>query len=165
MNSENTPSLSPEHRLALSEFVRCLEARIQALRAHKASQASAQPNALLRQIEEMSLASGQSVFGDLPGTLWRHHPVPAGFELMLNDPAGMVTECVVCTLDELSEAINTASPELFRSLVNAERNELADWVETAFGLPALAEALRLYPTPLRMMVSIEKFLRLAEANC
>ena len=121
-------------------------------------------NIVLRQIEETALETGNSVFNDLPGAQWRHHPLPAGQELVLNIPDESTTKRTVRTLDELSEAINLMDAASFKSHVNAERNDFADWVESGFGLPALAEKLRIYPSPLRMMVSIEKFLRLAEIN-
>jgi hypothetical protein len=66
---------------------------------------------------------------------------------------------VLFTLDELSEAINLIDPGTFSTHVNGDRNDFAAWVEYVFGEVELANALRQYPTPLRMMVSIEKFLR------
>jgi hypothetical protein len=66
------------------------------------------------------------------------------------------------TLDELSEAINLIDPDTFHAHVNEEKNDFASWVEHVFGEMELAENLRKFPTPLRMMVSIEKFLRKAE---
>jgi len=66
------------------------------------------------------------------------------------------------TLDDLSEAINLIDPETFQSHVSSEKNDFANWVEYVFGEPDLATSLRTYPTPLRMMVSIEKFLRQSE---
>lgn len=63
------------------------------------------------------------------------------------------------TLDDLSEAINLIDPETFMHHVNAEKNDFAAWVEGVFDEKLLAEYLRRYPTPLRMMVHIEKFLR------
>lgn len=66
------------------------------------------------------------------------------------------------TLDELSEAINLIDPETFHHHVNEGKNDFAAWVEHVFNEPELAERLREHPTPLRMMVSIEKFLRTSE---
>jgi hypothetical protein len=43
--------------------------------------------------------------------------------------------------------------------VNAEKNDFSSWVDQVFGEQLLADYLRRYPTPLRMMVHIEKFLR------
>jgi hypothetical protein len=63
------------------------------------------------------------------------------------------------TLDELSEAINLIEPEVFHTHVNDHKNDFASWVEGVFEEPELAGRLREHPTPLRMMVSIEKFLR------
>ncbi len=64
------------------------------------------------------------------------------------------------TLDELSEAINLIEPEVFHNHVNEHKNDFASWVEGVFEEPELASRLREHPTPLRMMVSIEKFLRM-----
>ena len=64
------------------------------------------------------------------------------------------------TLDQLSEAINLIEPDVFRAHVNEQKNDFASWVEGVFEEHSLAEQLRQHPTPLRMMVSIEKFLRL-----
>lgn len=63
------------------------------------------------------------------------------------------------SLDELSEAINLIEPETFHAHVNEGKNDFASWVDNVFGESALAQKLREHPTPLRMMVSIEKFLR------
>ena len=63
------------------------------------------------------------------------------------------------TLDQLSEAINLIEPDVFRAHVNEQKNDFAAWVEGVFEEHSLAEQLRQHPTPLRMMVSIEKFLR------
>ena len=164
MNFETTPPLHPERSIALSGLRRCLEARIQMLRTRNVKRPIAEVNVMLRQIEEIILANGHSVFGALPGAQWRHHPLPAGQELILNIPGASATNRTVNTLDELSDAINLLDAHVFQCHVNAKRNDFADWVETRFGLPALAEKLRIYPTPLRMMVTIEKFLRLAEIN-
>jgi len=68
------------------------------------------------------------------------------------------------TLDELSEAINLIDPESFQHHVNQEKNDFASWVEHVFGEQELADSLRKFPTPLRMMVSIEKFLRQSELS-
>ena len=62
-------------------------------------------------------------------------------------------------LDDLSEAINLIEPETFAFHVNEGKNDFAAWVEGVFGEVELAAQLREHPTPLRMMVSIEKFLR------
>ena len=62
------------------------------------------------------------------------------------------------TLNDLSEAINLIDPETFHAHVNADKNDFANWVEGVFGLSELAQQLRERPTPLRMMVSIEKYL-------
>lgn len=63
------------------------------------------------------------------------------------------------SLDDLSEAINLIEPEVFSVHVNEGKNDFAAWVEGVFGETELANQLRAFPTPLRMMVSIEKFLR------
>lgn len=63
------------------------------------------------------------------------------------------------TLDELSEAINLIEPETFHAHVNEQKNDFAAWVDGVFEEHELAQQLREHPTPLRMMVSIEKFLR------
>lgn len=63
------------------------------------------------------------------------------------------------SLDDLSEAINLIDPDTFMFHVNADKNDFASWVEGVFEEKLLAEYLRRYPTPLRMMVHIEKFLR------
>jgi len=68
------------------------------------------------------------------------------------------------TLDDLSEAINLIDPETFQTHVAGDKNDFANWVEYVFGETELAENLRKYPTPLRMMVSIEKFLRQSEVS-
>lgn len=66
------------------------------------------------------------------------------------------------SLDELSEAINLIDPDTFHHHVNENNNDFANWVEQVFDEPELAQRLREHPTPLRMMVSIEKFLRNSE---
>lgn len=63
------------------------------------------------------------------------------------------------TLDNLSEAINLIEPDVFHAHVNDQKNDFANWVEHVFGEVELANRLREHATPLRMMVSIEKFLR------
>lgn len=89
----------------------------------------------------------------------RHTPVPAGQEFVLNNTELDEDERTLRSLDDLSEAINLIDPETFQRHVNAEKNDFANWVEHVFGEEALAAELRKFPTPLRMMVSIEKFLR------
>lgn len=89
----------------------------------------------------------------------RHFPVPKGSEFILDNPDLPVEEKTLRTLDDLSEAINLIDPETFQKHVNPEKNDFANWVEHVFGEVELAEQLRKFPTPLRMMVSIEKFLR------
>jgi hypothetical protein len=68
------------------------------------------------------------------------------------------------SLDQLSEAINLIEPEVFRVHVNEQKNDFAAWVDGVFEEHGLAEQLRQHPTPLRMMVSIEKFLRQPMGN-
>ena len=89
----------------------------------------------------------------------RHFIVPAGKEFVLANPDLSEEERTLRSLDDLSEAINLIDPETFQQHVNAEKNDFANWVQNVFGEEKLAEDLRHYPTPLRMMVSIEKFLR------
>jgi hypothetical protein len=62
-------------------------------------------------------------------------------------------------LDDLSEAINLIEPDTYEKHVSDGKNDFADWVELVFGEDYLAEVLRMYSTPLRMMVAIEKYLR------
>ncbi len=83
----------------------------------------------------------------------RHWQVPSGnsFQLVIGQE--------LKSLDDLSEAINLIDPETFMHHVNAEKNDFAAWVDNVFDEKLLAEYLRRYPTPLRMMVHIEKFLR------
>ena len=97
----------------------------------------------------------------------RHFPVPEGKEFKL-DPVTMGgetgEETTLRTLDDLSEAINLIDPETFRKHVGKDelgndKNDFANWVEYVFEETELASQLRKFPTPLRMMVSIEKFLR------
>ena len=93
----------------------------------------------------------------------RNQPVPEGQEFVLDDPSLPEKDRVLRTLDDLSEAINLIDPETFLKHVNEGKNDFASWVEHVFSETELAEQLRKFPTPLRMMVSIEKFLRLSEA--
>jgi|GEM_PF-3827033 len=72
---------------------------------------------------------------------------------------GLSTGEKLYSLDQLSEAINLIEPDIFRAHVNEEKNDFAAWVDNVFEEHGLAEQLRQHPTPLRMMVSIEKFLR------
>ncbi|MCC2631838.1 MAG: hypothetical protein K0S20_537 [Patescibacteria group bacterium] len=89
----------------------------------------------------------------------RHFPVPKGKEFILSNENLPVEERTLRTLDDLSEAINLIDPETFHVHVNESKNDFANWVEYVFGEVDLAAQLRKFPTPLRMMVSIEKFLR------
>jgi hypothetical protein len=89
----------------------------------------------------------------------RHFPVPQGQEFVLDNPALPVEERTLRSLDDLSEAINLIDPDTFHKHVNPDKNDFANWVEYVFGEVDLANQLRKFPTPLRMMVSIEKFLR------
>ena len=91
----------------------------------------------------------------------RHTAVPEGSEFILDNAEIPMDERVLKTLDDLSEAINLIDPETFQKHVNGEKNDFANWVQHVFGETQLADDLRKYPTPLRMMVSIEKFLRQA----
>ena len=88
----------------------------------------------------------------------RHFAVPEDQAFVLSNGEKLFT------LDDLSEAINLIDPETFQAHVSADKNDFANWVEHVFGEEALAENLRKYPTPLRMMVSIEKFLRQSETQ-
>ncbi|MBU6389866.1 hypothetical protein KGQ71_05130 [Patescibacteria group bacterium] len=94
----------------------------------------------------------------------RHFSVPKGQEFVLDNPDLPEEERTLTTLDELSEAINLIDPDTFRRHVNEEKNDFANWVQYVFGEEELADQLRKYPTPLRMMVSIEKFLRQSEMS-
>lgn len=94
----------------------------------------------------------------------RDYPVPEGQEFVLDDPNLPEHERRLKTLDNLSEAINLIEPEVFQQHVNEQKNDFSSWVENVFGEHELAEQLRKFPTPLRMMVSIEKFLRQTEAS-
>lgn len=89
----------------------------------------------------------------------RHVTVPKGQEFILDNDELSIEERTLRSLDDLSEAINLIDPETFQKHVNAEKNDFASWVEHVFGEEKLADDLRRFPTPLRMMVSIEKFLR------
>ena len=89
----------------------------------------------------------------------RHFAVPEGQEFLLSGDGMPAEERTLKTLDDLSEAINLIDPETFQKHVNEEKNDFANWVQYVFGEDALADQLRKFPTPLRMMVSIEKFLR------
>lgn len=89
----------------------------------------------------------------------RNFPVPEGQEFTINNQDLPEDERVLSTLDDLSETINLIDPETFQKHVNEDKNDFANWVEGVFGETELAAQLRKYPTPLRMMVSIEKFLR------
>ena len=92
----------------------------------------------------------------------RHCHVPKGKEFIIDNPKLPVEDRTLCSLDELSEAISLIDLETFQRHVNGEKNDFANWVEHVFGEKALADRLREFPTPLRMMVSIEKFLRQAQ---
>ena len=90
----------------------------------------------------------------------RHFQVPAGKEFILSTPdLPEAEQQKLASLDDLSEAISLIDPETFHTHVNEEKNDFANWVEGVFEEQELAEQLRKYPTPLRMMVSIERFLR------
>ena len=89
----------------------------------------------------------------------RNFPVPEGQEFTINNQDLPEDERTLSTLDDLSETINLIDPETFQKHVNEDKNDFANWVEGVFGEAELAAQLRKYPTPLRMMVSIEKFLR------
>ena len=92
----------------------------------------------------------------------RNFAVPQGQEFVLSDNTLPEEDKVLRTLDDLSEAINLIDPETFEKHVNGEKNDFASWVEHVFGEAELANQLRAHPTPLRMMVTIEKFLRINE---
>lgn len=89
----------------------------------------------------------------------RNFPVPEGQEFTINNNDLPEDERVLSTLDDLSETINLIDPETFQKHVNEDKNDFANWVDFVFEEQELANQLRKYPTPLRMMVSIEKFLR------
>jgi len=99
------------------------------------------------------------LLASIPVDQWRHFPVPEGTEFVLDNPELTPSERTIRTLDEMSEAINLIDPDTFMRHVNAEKNDFASWVEHVFGEVELANALREYPTPLRMLVLVEKFLR------
>jgi hypothetical protein len=87
----------------------------------------------------------------------RHYKVTEG------EAFGLANGEKLFSLDDLSEAINLIDPETFHHHVNGDKNDFASWVEHVFGETELSERLREHPTPLRMMVSIEKFLRSSES--
>lgn len=89
----------------------------------------------------------------------RNFPVPAGQELVLANGPGNEEKRTLRTLDDLSAAVNSIDPEIFEMHVTRDKNDFADWVQQVFGEEQLAAQLRGFPTPLRMMISIEKFLR------
>jgi len=91
----------------------------------------------------------------------RHCPVPKGQEFIIDNPNVSLKDRTLCSLDQLSEAISLIDLDTFQKHVNAEKNDFANWVEHVFGEKDLADRLRQFPTPLRMMVSIERFLRQA----
>jgi hypothetical protein len=90
---------------------------------------------------------------------WRDFAVPPGHELVLHDANAQPPVFTIRTLDDLSETINWISPAAFNEYVNEERNDLARWVEDVWGEHELGGKMRQFPTPLRTMVAIEKFLR------
>lgn len=90
--------------------------------------------------------------------MWKHEKfrfleAPDGKELTL------ANDTVVCSLEDLCEAMNKIDPDTFYQHVGDGRNDFADWVDDVFGLTDLAEKYRRHPTPLRMMVHLEAFLR------
>jgi hypothetical protein len=93
----------------------------------------------------------------------RHVAVPKGQEFVLDNNELPMEDRTLRSLDDLSEAINLIDPATFQKHVNAEKNDFANWVQHVFGEEKLADDLRRFPTPLRMMVSIEKFLRQSKA--
>jgi hypothetical protein len=93
----------------------------------------------------------------------RHFHVPEGQQFVLDNAQLPVEEKTLWSLDDLSEAINLIDQDTFSKHVNEGKNDFANWVEYVFGEVELAEQLRKFPTPLRMMVSIEKFLRSSSA--
>lgn len=98
-------------------------------------------------------------FAALPKAEQRNCSVPTGQQFRLDNPDLPDSERFLQTLDELSEAINLIDPATFKRHVSSDRNDFADWIERVFGTAELADMLRRYPTPLRIMVSIEKYLR------
>ena len=147
--SKDEPELSTEEQ----------SAREQQAREKRAAQIEADRQTRERERQKTKTAVAASLFGSVENADPRHHPVPKGQEFVLDNPNLPDDERTLRTLDNFSDAINLIDPDVFKRHVNAERNEFADWIETVFLLPDLAEMLRRYPTPLRMMVSIEKFLR------
>jgi len=89
----------------------------------------------------------------------RNFPVPEGSEFILDGPDYWGDDRVIKSLDDLFEVLNLIEPETLANHVDENRNDFAQWVEDVFGEKELAEQLRLPPTPLRMMITIEKFLR------
>lgn len=83
----------------------------------------------------------------------RNFTVPADKEFVLANGEKLRT------LDQLSEAINLIEPDVFHAHVNEQKNDFAAWIDGVFEEHELADQLRSHPTPLRMMVAIEKFLR------
>jgi hypothetical protein len=70
----------------------------------------------------------------------------------------MVNGQELWSLEDLVDAVSLIDPETFMAHVNTEKNDFAAWVSDVFGETRLAEYLGRYPTPLRMMVHIERFL-------
>jgi hypothetical protein len=71
----------------------------------------------------------------------------------------MANGTVLYTLDQLAEEINLSDPELFHTHVNESKNDFAAWVAGVFEEHPLAERLAQQPTPLRMVISIERYLK------
>ncbi len=63
------------------------------------------------------------------------------------------------SLEDLVTAINLTEPEVFHTHVNEHKNDFAAWIDGVFEESAFAEKLRQNSTPLRMVITIEKFLR------
>ncbi len=63
------------------------------------------------------------------------------------------------SLEDLVTAINLSEPEVFHTHVNEHKNDFAAWVEGVFEEGGFAEKLRQNATPLRMVITIEKFIR------
>lgn len=145
---EATRPMTPAQELRAQEIKEQTKARAEAAASERA-----------RENKNARDALAGSLFGSVAGANLRHHPVLAGQEFVLDNPKSPEAERTLRTLDDLGEAINLIDPDVFKRHVNEESNDFADWVENAFDLPDLAVQLRKYPTPLRMMVSIEKFLR------
>ena len=89
----------------------------------------------------------------------RHYRVAEGQQFVLDTADMPAEEKTLWSLDDLSEAINLIDQDTFSKHVNEEKNDFANWVQHVFVEEELADQLRKFPTPLRMMVSIEKFLR------